>query len=124
MGQLKESVLQNFLVALFGLSSSTISKLKADRQVKVWRKHGECCADCCTDRVTSIGGSSVIVWDGSPIVPYLHSLRLNSIPQDDNAHPHRAGGSQRLPSEFEQVWDQLGCDVCARVTNITMLADL
>lgn len=88
-----------------------------DRRVKVWRRRGERFADCCTDRVTSFGGGSVMVWGGisltgktrfviiggnlnaeryrdeilQPVaIPYLHSLGPNSILQDDNSRPHRA----------------------------------
>uniref|UniRef100_A0A8P4G4U6 Tc1-like transposase DDE domain-containing protein n=1 Tax=Dicentrarchus labrax TaxID=13489 RepID=A0A8P4G4U6_DICLA len=88
------------------------------RGVKVWRRRGERYADCCTDRITSLGGGSVMVWGGisltgktglviiggnlnaeiyrdeilQPVaIPYLHSLGPNSILQDDSALPHRAG---------------------------------
>uniref|UniRef100_A0A667ZNY4 Transposase Tc1-like domain-containing protein n=1 Tax=Myripristis murdjan TaxID=586833 RepID=A0A667ZNY4_9TELE len=89
-----------------------------DRRVKAWRRRGERYADCCTDRVTSFGGVSVMVWGGisltgktrlviiggnlnaetyrdeilQPVaIPYLHSLGPNSVLLDDNARPHRAG---------------------------------
>lgn len=81
----------------------------ADRaEYKVWRRGGECYAECCIDRV------KVVVFDGgalswrddnglSPLktisatyrddilqpVPYLHNL--GPILQDDTAHPQRAG---------------------------------
>lgn len=141
IGQLQAGVPQNQVAALFGVSPSTISKLKAKFHItgdvrdrprsgrpkkttpqedtsKVWRRRGERYADCCTDRVTSFGGGSVMVWGGisltgktrlviiggnlnaeryrdeilQPVaIPYLHSLGPNSILQDDNARPHRAG---------------------------------
>uniref|UniRef100_A0A8C4DEX4 Tc1-like transposase DDE domain-containing protein n=1 Tax=Dicentrarchus labrax TaxID=13489 RepID=A0A8C4DEX4_DICLA len=89
-----------------------------DRRVKVWRRCGERYADCCTNRITSFGGGSVMVWGGisltgktrlvitggnlnaerygdeilQPVaIPYLHSLGPNSILQDDNVRPHRTG---------------------------------
>lgn len=139
-----------------------------DHRVKVWRRRGERYADCCTDRVTSFGGGSVMVWGGisltgktrlviiggnlnaeryrdeilQPVaIPYLHSLGPNSILQDDNARPHRAGflrdylqnlGVERMEwpasspdlNPIEHLWDQLGRAVRARVTNTTTLADL
>merc|ERR1711951_246843 len=87
-------------------------------RVKVWRGGREHYADCCTNRVTSFGGGSVMVWGSisltgktrlviiggnlnaeryrdeilQPVaIPYLHSLGPNSILHDDNACPHRAG---------------------------------
>ena len=74
-------------------------------------------------------------------IPYLHTLGPNSILQDDNACPHRAGfirdylqnvGVERMEwpasspdlNPIEHLWDQLGRAVRARVTNTTMLADL
>ncbi|KAE8280266.1 DNA-directed RNA polymerases I and III subunit RPAC1 [Larimichthys crocea] len=33
-----------------------------DSTYGAWRRCGECFADCCTDRVTSFGGGSVMVW--------------------------------------------------------------
>ena len=74
-------------------------------------------------------------------IPYLHSLGPNSILQDDNAGPHRAGfirdylqnvGVERMGwpasspdlNPIEHLWDQLGRAVRARVTNTTTLADL
>ncbi|KAL7847059.1 hypothetical protein SRHO_G00220390 [Serrasalmus rhombeus] len=33
-----------------------------DHRVKVWRRRGERYADCCTDRLTSFGRGSVMVW--------------------------------------------------------------
>ena len=74
-------------------------------------------------------------------IPYLHSLGPNSILQDDNARPHRAGfmrdhlqnvGVERMEwpasspdlNPIEHLFDQLGHAVCARVTNTTTLADL
>ncbi|GLD67144.1 caspase-13-like protein [Lates japonicus] len=68
-------------------------------------------------------------------------LGPNSILQDDNARPHRAGfirdylqnlGVERMESPasspnlnpIEHVWDHLGRAVCARVTNTTTVADL
>ena len=86
--------------------------------------------------VTSFGGGSVMVWGGisltgktrlviiggnlnaeryrdeilQPVaIPYLHSLGPNSILQDDNARPHRAGVSQRLPPEFGSGEDGMAC---------------
>ena len=74
-------------------------------------------------------------------IPYLRQLGVNGILQDDNARPHRAriitdhlqnarinrmewpANSTDL-SPIEQLWDQLGCAVRARVTNTTTLADL
>ncbi|KAL6479536.1 hypothetical protein MHYP_G00129690 [Metynnis hypsauchen] len=35
-----------------------------DRRVKVWRRCRERYANCCTDRVISFGGGSVMVWGG------------------------------------------------------------
>ena len=35
-----------------------------DRRFKVWRRRGECYADCCTDRITYFGGGSVMMWAG------------------------------------------------------------
>ena len=35
-----------------------------DRRVEVWRRRRERYADCCTDRVTSFGEGSVMVWAG------------------------------------------------------------
>uniref|UniRef100_A0A3Q0T115 Tc1-like transposase DDE domain-containing protein n=1 Tax=Amphilophus citrinellus TaxID=61819 RepID=A0A3Q0T115_AMPCI len=136
---------------------------RLDQRVNVWRRCGECCADCYTD-----GGGGAMVWDGisltgktrlvitggnlsaeghrgeilQPVaLPYLHSLRLNSILQDDNARPPQSGfirdylhnlGVKRMErSAFspdlnptEHLWDQLGCAVCTTVTNTTTLADL
>ena len=74
-------------------------------------------------------------------IPYLHKLGPNSILQNDNAHPHRAGfirdylqnlGVERMEwpasspdlNPIEHLWDQLGHAVHARVTNTTTLADL
>ena len=74
-------------------------------------------------------------------IPYLHSLGPNSILQDDNARPHRAGfirdylqnvGVEKMEwpasspdlNPIENLWDQLGRAVRARVTNTTTLADL
>ena len=74
-------------------------------------------------------------------IPYVHSLGPNSILQDDNARPHRAGfirdylqnvGVERMEwptsspdlNPIEHLWDQLGRAVRARVTNTTTLADL
>ena len=76
-------------------------------------------------------------------IRYLHSLGPKSILQDDNARPHRAGfirdylqnvGVDRMkwPAQdscpdlnpIENLWDQLGRAVRARVTNTTTLADL
>ncbi|KAL7828173.1 hypothetical protein AOLI_G00313250 [Acnodon oligacanthus] len=141
---------------------------KLDRRVKVWRRRGDRYADCCTDRVTSFGGGSVMVWGGisltgktrlviiggnltaeryrdeilQPVaVPYLHSLGPNSILQDDNTRPHRAGiirdylqnlGVERMEwpasspdlNPIKHLWDHLGRAVRSRVTNTTTLADL
>ena len=74
-------------------------------------------------------------------IPYLHSLGPNSILQDDNARPHRAGfsrdyhqnlGVERMEwpasspdlNPIEHLWHQLGRAGRARVTNRTTLADL
>ena len=139
-----------------------------DHRVKVWRRRGERYADCCTDRVTSFGGGSVMVWGSisltgktrlviiggnlnaeryrdeilQPVaIPYLHSLGLKSILQDDNVRPHRARfirdylqnlGVERMEwpasspdlNPNEHLWYQLGRAVGARVTNTTTLADL
>ena len=35
-----------------------------DCRVKVWRRRGERYADCCTDKITSFSGGSVMVWGG------------------------------------------------------------
>ena len=127
---------------------------KLDGRIKVWRRAGERFADCCTDRVTSFNGGSVMVWGGislrgktnlviikrnlnalryrdeilDPVaIPYLRNLGPNAILQDDNARPHRA----RIITEYlqnlnpiEHLWDQLGRAVYARVTHRTTLADL
>ena len=73
-----------------------------DCRVTVWRRHGERFADCCTDRVTSFGGGSVMVWRQSQcreISRWNHATSGNPISQqsgiklllqDDNARPHRA----------------------------------
>uniref|UniRef100_A0A8C5FEW1 Tc1-like transposase DDE domain-containing protein n=1 Tax=Gadus morhua TaxID=8049 RepID=A0A8C5FEW1_GADMO len=108
-------------------------------KVKVWRRCGERYADCCPDRTTYIGGGSVMVWGGvsltgktrlviiggnlnaerygneilQPVaIPYVHGLGPNSILQDDNARPHRAGNPDLNP--IEHLWDQLGRAVRAR----------
>lgn len=69
----------------------------------------------------------------SAVIPYLQNLGLNSMIQDDNALPHRAGIiTQHLQnfgvdkSEWPQPnctlnWDQLGPVACARVTDTTAL---
>ena len=149
-------------------SESRFCLWQLDRRVKVWRRRGEPYADCCTNRITSFGGGSVMVWGGisltgntrlviiggnlnaerhrdeilQPVaIPYIHSLGPNSILQDDNARPNRAGltrdylqnvGVERMEwpasstdlNPIEHLWDQLGRAVRARVTNITTLADL
>ena len=98
---------------------------KLDGRIKVWRRAGERFADCCTDRVTSFNGGSVMVWGGislrgktnlviikgnlnalryrdeilDPVaIPYLRNLGPNAILQDDNARPHRA----RIITEYLQ----------------------
>ena len=89
-----------------------------DCRVKVGRRRRERYADCCTDRITSFGGGSVMVWGGisltgktrlliiggnlnaeryrdeilQPVaIPYLHCLGPNSILKGDKARPHRVG---------------------------------
>ena len=81
-------------------------------------KCGEDAENAVLIAVTSFGGGRVMVWDGISLtgktrlviiggnlsaeryqdeilqplaIPYLHSLGPNSILQDNNAHPHRAG---------------------------------
>ena len=98
---------------------------KLDGRIKVWRRAGERFADCCTDRVTSFNGGSVMVWGGislrgktnlviiegnlnalryrdeilDPVaIPYLRNLGPNAILQDDSARPHRA----RIITEYLQ----------------------
>ncbi|KAL6490978.1 hypothetical protein MHYP_G00013230 [Metynnis hypsauchen] len=93
-----------------------------DRRVKDWRRRRERYADCCTNRVTSFGGGSVMVWGGifftgkmrlviigcdlnaekyrdeilQPVaIPYLYNLGPKSILQDDNACAHRDVTSPR-----------------------------
>jgi len=141
---------------------------KLDGRVKVWRRHEEHNADCCTNRVTAFGGGSVMVWGAISItgktrlviikghlnavryrdeilqpvaIAYLHNRGPNSIPQDDNARPHRARvitdylqnvGVERMEwpakspvrNPIEHLWDQLGRVVRVGVTNTTTLADL
>ena len=96
-----------------------------DGRIKVWRRQGKRFADCCTDRVTSFGGGSIMVWGGislrgktdlviiegnlnavryrddilEPVaIPYLQNMGPNAILQDDNARPHRA----RIIGEYLQ----------------------
>ena len=69
-------------------------------------------------------------------IPSIHSLGPNSILQEDNARPHRAGfirdylqnvGLERMErpasspdlNPIGQLWDQLGLAVRPRVTNTT-----
>lgn len=33
-----------------------------DHRVRVWRRHGEHYADCCTDRVRAFGVNNMMVW--------------------------------------------------------------
>lgn len=104
--------------------------------------------------ISIIGKTRLVIVDGNlnavryrdeilqPVaIPYLRQLGANGILQDDNARPHRArvitdylqnarinrmewpANSPDL-SPSEQLWDQLGRAVRARVTNTTTLADL
>uniref|UniRef100_A0A8P4G922 Uncharacterized protein n=1 Tax=Dicentrarchus labrax TaxID=13489 RepID=A0A8P4G922_DICLA len=57
-----------------------------DRRVKVWRRRGECYADCCTDRITSFGGGSVMVWGG---ISLTGKTRLVIIGDNLNAERYR-----------------------------------
>ena len=120
--------LQFFLTkstAIIFLMEFTLVLTSNDGRIKVWRRAGERFADCCTDRVTSFNGGSVMVWGGislrgktnlviiegnlnalryrdeilDPVaIPYLRNLGPNAILQDDNARPHRA----RIITEYLQ----------------------
>uniref|UniRef100_A0A8P4K6T7 Uncharacterized protein n=1 Tax=Dicentrarchus labrax TaxID=13489 RepID=A0A8P4K6T7_DICLA len=57
-----------------------------DREVKVWRRCGERHADCCTDRITSFGGGSVMVWGG---ISLTGKTRLVIILGNLNAESYR-----------------------------------
>ena len=120
--------LQFFLTkstAIIFLLEFTLVLTSNDGRIKVWRRAGERFADCCTDRVTSFNGGSVMVRGGislrgktnlviiegnlnalryrdeilDPVaIPYLRNLGPNAILQDDNARPHRA----RIITEYLQ----------------------
>lgn len=86
-----------------------------NRRVKVWRRHREWYADCCTNRVTvsvmlcdclsdcCVAASVTVVWlpqlqcreilryDSSVVAIFCFCcLGPDSFLQDDSAHPHRA----------------------------------
>ena len=75
-----------------------------DRRVEVWRRRGEPCADCYTDRVASFGGGSVMVGDGISLSGKgrgLSSLEAISIQRDIKMR-----FCNQWQSHISTVWDQ------------------
>ena len=85
-----------------------------DRRVEVWRRRGEPCADCYTDRVASFGGGSVMVGDGISLSGKgrgLSSLEAISIQRDIKMR-----FCNQWQSHISTVWDQT---LSSKMTTLT-----
>ncbi|GLD61286.1 cytosolic phospholipase A2 gamma-like isoform X1 [Lates japonicus] len=73
-----------------------------DCRVKVWRRRGERYADCCTDRVTSFGGGSVMV----AASPSLEKQGLSSLEAISMQRDIEMRFCNQWQSHISTVWDR------------------